>query len=69
VQPVEVLGHQTGLVALHRANAVPLQSGRTKLAQCRHLFDRLLKVVFAKRRLARVRCIEHGLGPKRFGNS
>jgi hypothetical protein len=69
MHPIKVLGHQPGLVALHRPNAVPLQGGRAHLAQCRHFFYGFLQVVFAKGVLPGAGGFEHGIGPEGFGYS
>ena len=69
VHPVKVLGDQPGLVALYRANAMPLQG-----LHIRHgthggnLVDTFLDVVFAKRPLPGQRGFAHRLGGKGFGH-
>jgi len=65
VYPVKMLGHQTGLVALDRADAVPLQR---QIMQGGDLVHRLLDVVFAKSRLACGMGLAHRLGTKGLGH-
>jgi hypothetical protein len=65
VGPVEVLGDQAGLVALDRADAVPLQR---QVGQQRHLLHRLLDVVLPERRLPHGVRLAHRLGAEGLGH-
>ena len=66
VHPVKVLGHQTGFVALNRADAVPLQG---QIAQGVDLVHRFLDVVFAKSGLPSRMGLAHRIGAPGFGDS
>ena len=65
VHPVEVLGHQSGLVALNGADAMPLQR---QVVQGSDFVDRFLDVVFAKGGLPCGMGLAHGIGPPGFGH-
>ena len=55
MHPVKMLGHQPGLVALDRTDAVPLQrrlAGQRVLAQRGDFLHRFLNIVLAKSGLA-----------------
>jgi len=65
VHPMKMLGHHTGLVALHRADAVPLQG---QVGQGCHFVDRFLTVP-AKGGLSRAVGLADGVGTKGLGNS
>ena len=65
VHPVKVLGHQSGFVALHRANAMPHQAQTLQRLDLGHRF---LDVIFAKGGLAGCGGLSHGVGIKRLGH-
>ncbi|MEY3445636.1 MAG: hypothetical protein RIR45_391 [Pseudomonadota bacterium] len=64
LDPVKVFGHQTRLVALYGANAMPLQR---QVAQRDDFVHRLLDVVFPKDGLAAGKCLLHRIRAKGFG--
>ncbi len=65
VDPVKMLGDQARLVALDRANAMPLQG---QMAQCRDLFHGFLNVVFAKGSLSGRMGGQHRIRAKSLGH-
>ena len=60
-----MFGHQPGFIALHRADAMPLQR---QIGQRLDFFHRLLDVVLAKRQLPGGIGLGHGLGPEGLGD-
>jgi len=70
VDPIEMLGHQTGLVALNRADAMPDQTcGGGLGAQLPNLVDAFLDVVFAEIHLPASRHGADGFHPESLGDS
>jgi len=69
LRPVEMLGHQPRLVALYRADAMPLQRERGRQgAQRGHFLHGLLDVVLAEGALPRQGRGVHGLGAEGLGH-
>lgn len=65
MNPVKVLGHQAGFVALDRADAMPLQG---QVAQLGDFLHRFLDVVFTKGGLPGGKGGLHGIRAKSFGH-